>query len=560
MNKSGLPTRPFDGQEFVDRFNVRWVFDSSSQCWKRSGSVPDVPNANLTSIGLLSKEDKKLLDSLREKAGGYGFVIDPKFSVRTKGNPGNVIDGYVKIISESLIFECIDPEGRIIPKGCNFVPYSAEYHENFPGFDVSFSDSFLDSFCVEIPGGPGPIGKKGEKGEKGRDGTGDGPVGEQGDPGEDAVEPATFTGIKIEDVNEVYDTAVVDLELDNDNATLKVLKSKMQLPNSNTPAEKLITTPIYRNIEFGDDWDYKILRNSNDNESIHDDVLLGYYPSDVEFADIKETGSNLTSDIDETQITVRRLSEFVNSLISRYQNRLDEIADEYDEEIEKYIKELDDDARQKLDILAEELANSEFQRPLEYCIGLSPKDCQNVNLNVGTGGGGGDPGEICQVAENIAAEVIPQAGIECEDQLGEDLSIMELKANESRFVRYPTQVGGAKDLPTGVYVILYEGGSYFDADEPNKGYHIDIKSEAEEPTGAKSETFFPTPDPEVYDRFSEGALDDFLLTLELKLRTLVVSLLPDGGTIKFTGPQGNFTGTVKLRVVRCKACTEESSL
>lgn len=547
MKKNSLPQKPFHNQEFIDAFRVKWIYDADHRCWKRSGSVVDMPVATTSTSGLLSSKDKGLIDSIPSKAGGYGIIIDPKLQIRSSDNPDGVITGEVKIISESLVFNCVMPDDRPIPDNCGFIQYSPEVHPKPPGFDIAFSDDFLSNTCVEIPGGQGPMGEKGEKGRKGRDGTGDGPQGEKGDPGSDATEPATFSGVKINDVSDIYDTAVVDMELDAENGKLKVLKGKMQLPNSDTPAEQLVASPIYRSIEFtDDDWSFKVTRPEGDVEKTSLDVFVAHYPEDVKFADI-ETGSNARSDIDKTQISARHLSEFINDVIDQYNIKLNEVAESYDAQIEEFIKELDEAARQKLDILTEELANSEFQKPIEHCIGLSPEDCQNEGAITSKGG---SPGELCQLAESIVRELLPDSGISCLNTDGEDLGIFTLEPNTTISVSYPTQ-DGVPNLPSGIYALLYEGGSYFNSDDPAAGYYVWAKAV----TGDVS-AVFPEPDVTQFDRYSPGATEDYLASRSVYDRMLVVALVPDGGLINVEAPSGSITGSVRFRVVRCTECSE----
>ena len=188
---STIPVTPFDGQIFIDFHRVRWEFDAEANCWKRTGTEPDIPVATSEQSGLLSSRLKNLLNNVPEKGGGFGIVVDPKLTLRTEDNPDGVLFGDVKLVSDSLGIDCVFADGKLIPDKCNNAPFAPEIDDLPPGFDINFQEVFLKAICAEIPGGPGPKGDQGDKGEDGLPGTGDGPIGDKGDPGLDATEAAT---------------------------------------------------------------------------------------------------------------------------------------------------------------------------------------------------------------------------------------------------------------------------------------------------------------------------------------------------------------------------------
>ena len=64
-----LPVQPFDGQEFIDSFRMKWVFNAEADCWHRIGTVLNLPVANVQHSGLLSalQAAQSSLNKLRSK-------------------------------------------------------------------------------------------------------------------------------------------------------------------------------------------------------------------------------------------------------------------------------------------------------------------------------------------------------------------------------------------------------------------------------------------------------------------------------------------------------------
>tara|TARA_R100001244_G_scaffold25113_4_gene25566 strand:+ start:24049 stop:25986 length:1938 start_codon:yes stop_codon:yes gene_type:complete len=84
-----LPPQPFDGQIFVDSFRRKWTFDGSTHCWRKSGTVPDIPAASEFQPGLLTAEFKRLIDGIPNKGGHFGIIAKPLLSL-VPNNP-NVV-------------------------------------------------------------------------------------------------------------------------------------------------------------------------------------------------------------------------------------------------------------------------------------------------------------------------------------------------------------------------------------------------------------------------------------------------------------------------------------
>jgi hypothetical protein len=362
-----LPTNPFDNQQYIDAFSRVWMFDTEVNCWKRIGVVNSVPVASSTRSGLLSKELKSLLDTVHTKGGGFAIVTKPHLTFRDQLNPDSVLFGDIELVSDSLEIKCVFADGAEIKPSCAKVAFK-ETDEIPPGFDINFSKALLNTLCVEVPGGPGPVGQPGKKGERGKDGTGDGPVGLQGESGINATTRFKLTGVKIVELDDVFDTAVAKLELDQAGGKLLVTKARLNLPNDdNAAAEQVVTMQISRDIIFKDCFDYEISVAPCRPDDDFDDPnpIIAYYPSHFDPEKIQDR---------KFQPVTRRLRDHIDDIIGYYQDKLNEVADQYDRQIDKFIKDKDAEARKQLDVIGDRLAECEHITYLEYC--LAPIDCE----------------------------------------------------------------------------------------------------------------------------------------------------------------------------------------
>jgi len=237
-----LPQSPFDGQEFIDAFRIKWVYNAEDGTWNKVGRVTDLPIARPSddplgpTNGLLAAADKAMLDAIKTKGGGFGIILKPGRYVTSDG-VDNILQGDVIVQSQTLQFECLKqnpPTGEAQP--INVVK-------------ISLSDDFLNSYNIELRGPTGPKGPKGPKGRDGRYGTySDGPVGEAGKDGADATTAAALTGVIYEDLSAVYDTAVVNLRLNAEESILEVIKAKMDVPDHDKPAKRVVATQTVRDV------------------------------------------------------------------------------------------------------------------------------------------------------------------------------------------------------------------------------------------------------------------------------------------------------------------------
>lgn len=355
-----LPPSPFDGQIFIDALRIKWVYDGPSMSWTKIGPATDIPIArseddeNGPTNGLMSAKQKALLDSLHEKEGGFGILLKPGRYITNESGVDSVLTGDVKVTSNSLEFEC-SQETQANDNDVKLVNV----------IKTSLNCDFIESFNMEVQGPQGPKGDKGPKGDPGRPGTGDGPKGDPGKDGKDATELHDFSGVIIEDSNEIHDSAVVDLKLDAPNGILEVTKAKMDVPRDDKPATRVAASPILRGIKFNSDnldkWE--ITAPDNDAAGIKD-VNLIKLP--------KGWTGDSTSPVPVNTI---KLSSLIQFIVNLYKTEAEKTAEKWDEKLKEWAIETDTKAREILHQLATDLAECQFEAPLEFCLGISPKQC-----------------------------------------------------------------------------------------------------------------------------------------------------------------------------------------
>jgi hypothetical protein len=314
-------------------------------------------------------------DAIFIEGDATAAVQDDKFEVveATDLNPSGVMLGDIMLVSDSIDITCVDGEGipLVNNENCNLDIIQCDNVDSPPGLNLQISQDFLDSLCVIIPGCKGSRGDRGDVGDIGPDGTGDGPEGEQGDPGENAPEVGhAFSGIKIIDIDDIFDTAVVSMELDAENGKLNIVRAKVRTPDSNTPATQLISTPINRSLRFDDNtsFDYEIMKPTVDPIPDVDPDILKYPPRYG-----KSEGASRTTTVNKI-----KLSEIVDAVVAHYEEKLLIINNEYNQQLKTYIEGKDEAARNVLAELAQKVAECEFELPIDFCLGISPDDCQQT--------------------------------------------------------------------------------------------------------------------------------------------------------------------------------------
>jgi hypothetical protein len=369
MSKSALPISPFDGQVYIDIFKIKWVYNAEDDTWNKVGVATDIPiargedNVLGPTNGLMSARDKAMLDGLSSKAGGFGLLLKPGHYLTSDGGPDSILSGDVQFVSETLDFECM----------LTGVGDCSNPNTSVPTVKVGLSKNFLESYRLEISGPQGPKGDTGDKGIAGRPGTGDGPQGDPGEDGADATTGYAFTGVIYEELDDVYDTAVVDLRLDQGAGQLEVTKARLDTPGDK-PAKNVIAQPIMRDVEFTsttlDKWE---LSAPLDDRASTVDLNIIRLPKGWS----GETGAAVP-------VTPIKLSNMVDSVIGYYKDAAATIISQWDTELKTWVRERDKEAREVLNNLATQLAECEFELPLEFCLGITPGDCNTSNKLGGT--------------------------------------------------------------------------------------------------------------------------------------------------------------------------------
>lgn len=609
-----LPSRPFDGQIFIDKLGIKWIYSMELDCWLSDGRAPEIPLASENNAGLLDKNLKKLLNTIPEKGGSFGLIVKPllslkpfkvlplfndkilrksksdanyiiygekpfiqdkegKYNVYTKSsmaglllrfstgrlkgkqfqifdnddgkifidgdlesakvgdafelydpvelNPHGILNGNIEIVSDSLDIKCV--------KGSDLQELDCEDNkssdaEKPDGLLFTIKQKFLNALCIEVPGCKGPDGDKGVEGDDGKPGTGDGPKGEQGNSGKDFKSVKKFTGIKIEDIDDIYDTAVVALEPDPENGKIYVVKAKIKTPSGSTPADQVIASPIHRAIEFDEEFFFRIIKPVVDPISLENNVKGGISVG----IPTGEPGCYLKSDFDNdvlicavpkggkskdgsSQIAIRWFSELLSEISEFYRDKLIEAADLYDKQIKDFITEKDKEARQAICQLAEQLAECEWELPLEYCIGLIEEDCveekqEKVSFPLAATLFGDDKydAESNPQAQLVSKPLVlggegtqwPAAPVvvrtDGKNPTGREVS------NKGEII----DADASDFIPAGDYLLVWDAGSITDYSFPQLGYFVGgvqsngygVKVKITNPDGTVTTKDFPVPD------------------------------------------------------------------
>lgn len=375
-----LPAVPFDKQVYIDAQRVKWQWSVQSQIWCRIGPADTLPIADDTTIGLMTAVDKLLLDSVPEAGGGFGLIVAPQLILATPENPTGAMQGDIVLCSESLNIDCVSASGFALDEDgcgvCDDIGFDSQGNAILiaaPGLRFSLSQVFLDTLCVEVTGPQGPRGLKGSDGDKGTDGFSDSPVGDRGLSGFSIEEAHTFTGIKVVELEEIKDEAIVHMELNGPDGILSYTKSKMNVPEDDEPADQLVVTPINRALFYPlladnpeeyltlDDWHLTI--PSGDSLPDDTDILLLKVDEKVAVGDVVE-------------IKTVRLTELIKGIVDFYKGKLEEFDTAWLKEVKEFIEAKDAAARAILAAMAMRVAECEWQRPLEFCIGIKADECQ----------------------------------------------------------------------------------------------------------------------------------------------------------------------------------------
>lgn len=360
---STLPFSPFHGQIFIDAQRIKWQWDANLDSWQHIGFVDALPIATIDTVGLLDSQLKQTLDAVPVGGGGFGFITQVKPDLYNS-KLDSIVTGDIELLSESLIFTPVNQNGIEITEAFNYIAQDVE-DEVKVGFSITIDPIFLDNLCVEFVGYQGPDGDKGPKGLSGKDGYNNSPAGPKGDKGLDAAVFHKFTGIKFVDVDTVYDEAIVGLEYDSATSTFTISNAKMNVPNDDNPAEQFMALPTVRDIVFTIENDecYTTLDNwiltvpSGDPLADSPDLYVFSYPGAA------ETGDSVAA-------TPILLSDYISKIVEFYKDKLDEFDDQWQKQAKDLITAKDAAARQALSNVATKLADCEFQKPIQFCMGI----------------------------------------------------------------------------------------------------------------------------------------------------------------------------------------------
>lgn len=613
IKPSLLPNRPFDGQVFIDRFGIKWIYDKDVDCWISDGRSPEIPLASENNAGLLSRDLKKLLNSIPDKGGHFGIIVKPLLSVkpfrvlplfsdkilrkakeeanytiygekpyvkdnddkynpyvknsmaglmlrfstgRLKGkqfqvydndngkiyidgdlesaktgdafelydpvelNPHGILNGNIEIVSDSLDIKCVKgkdlQESKCDDKSSDAVPPD--------GLMFSIKQKFLDSLCIEVPGCKGPTGDTGGVGADGKPGTGDGPKGETGDTGDPYDSVRKFTGIKIEDIDDIYDTAVVALEPDPNNGRLHIVKAKIKTPSSSTPADQIVASAVHRAIEFDEEFFFRIFKPIVDPISLENAedggisvgiptgepgcYLKSDYDNDVLICAIPKGGKNADG---SSQVAVRWLSDLLLEVAQYYRDKLTAAAEEYDKQIKAFITEKDKEARDAICSLAEQLAECEWELPLEYCIGLIQDNCseekqETTSFAIASTLFGSDKyDENANPQAQLVAKPFVLGGEGIQYPAAPVVVRTDGKNTTGREVSVKGEIidaAATEFLPAGDYILVWDTGSITDYSFQQLGYFVGgvqsnnygVKVQITDPDGTVTTKDFPVPD------------------------------------------------------------------
>lgn len=371
---SFLPVVPVDKQEFVDSDKTKWVYSADGDHWVRVGTVDTIPLASDSVNGFLSPQDKILLDKIPAAGGAFGIIVDHgKLLLQTPENPEGVVQGDIKLVSESLDIECVTNEQ--VPLECGgtqlaFSCESGEEDEGRPGIKFSISDKFLETMVVEFPAPPGKRGDRGDQGPEGDPGFSDGPKGETGEVGENVTDRCEFLGFLYEELEGITDTAVVRMEIVNDtngNCKLVMTKAKLNVPDNSKAADQVVAAPLTRSVVFPDDPNALVCDVTR-----LDNWTLAQPAGDTSTLDVQlvrlAKGSNESESEPVSVNNTMPLSTFVDDVVDYYKDKLVKLDNDYAKEVKNYIESIDDRARGILSGLADELSRCEFALPaVEFC-------------------------------------------------------------------------------------------------------------------------------------------------------------------------------------------------
>jgi len=365
-----LPIIPTDGQRFIDAQMVQWIYNKKESVWERRGTADNIPLATLEESGLLSPQDKSLIDGVPEVSRGFGIITDAKLLLQSPTNPEGVITGDIKLKSDSLDIVCVGPDKIKLDCVIPDTVLECTTGESLPGLSFKLSNKFLDTLLVDSRGPKGKRGHKGNKGNQGDPGFSEGPSGDQGITGDDVNDLCVLDEIRYNDIDGITDTAIVNLNVVDNNGhgcKLIVTKSKINVEDG-MPADKIIANSLSRSVIYNPDPAPSVCDMTR-----LDNWTIGQSPGDTTPLNLQllrlPKSSNDTIDNPIGFNGTLTLEAFIGQTVDEYKERLTKVDESWGKEVRDYINGLDDKARGILSGLANDLSMCEFQLPaVEYCI------------------------------------------------------------------------------------------------------------------------------------------------------------------------------------------------
>lgn len=326
-----------------------------------SGSGTEVNTATSSSggcvnedpqTGLMLAKHKAMLDSLPSHPGGFGFVFEQGRYLTQQDGVDSILTGDIQFVSDSLDITC-------------GIDQSAGFPQTV--FTFSIGSNFLNTFCLEIPGQKGKKGDKGDKGPAGRNGTGDGPAGDPGPDGIDATTNDVFTGITIIDLDDIYNTAVVSLNLDPQAAVLEVVKAPVAVPENDAAAQMVAATPIYRDVTFPsvasmDGW--QLFAPPSDS------VAQTTRTPDIDIIKLPDGWNG-----SEVGVVTMKLTQLIKMMVKYHSDLAASVILDWDRQIKEYVGSKDQTARSIIADLAMELTEAAWSAPLQFTIDIDALKC-----------------------------------------------------------------------------------------------------------------------------------------------------------------------------------------
>lgn len=369
-----LPQYPYDSQIFVSTDRIRWQWSEALDVWIRTGTADTLPIVTEEYAGLLSAKDKQLLDSVPAVGGAFGIIVAPQLILSSPENRDGIVVGPITLHSDSIDISCVAADGTPLKAGQGAIQDVPNVTSPgmLPGLQLSLSEKFLNTMCLEISGPQGPQGPKGLQGAHGQDGFTDGPAGERGDPGVAAASSARLTEITVVETDTITDHAVVAVQLDSAAGRFSYTVAKMNVPEDDEPADQFTAIPIQRSLV------YPTLADSPSMYVVLDDWQLQIPPGDALPDDPEVLLLQIPADLavgDTTDIKPIKLTDYIRGVTAIYKAKLTTFQETWLQQMKEFISGKDSAARTALATIAQQVAECEFKRPIEFCLGVQPADC-----------------------------------------------------------------------------------------------------------------------------------------------------------------------------------------